>query len=164
MRENAIGIPKAISLTEIISGAKEAHKNNKTLMSFAEMLWRGIYEQIPYLDYNTEENLAKENDMLAGYTSVKGNPDICLALKDCLVKAGMPDCTATLRLVFPAFWFASKHSVLEPCQRKKNKEYLWAFDRKKHENAKNSYITEFEKHKTYVLSNLQIALDTKQNL
>ncbi|MEM4247230.1 MAG: hypothetical protein QXR48_02830 [Candidatus Woesearchaeota archaeon] len=164
MKENSIENQNAFSLAEVVSGAKKAHKDNKDLMPFANMLWRGVYEQMPYLNYNTEENLDEGNNTPKGYASVKGNPDICAALKDCLIKAGMPDCIATLRLVLPAFWFTSKYAALEPCQMKKNKEYLWVLNKEKHKNARNAYAAEFEEQKEYILSNLIIALDTKQNL
>ncbi|MEM4239728.1 MAG: hypothetical protein QXM31_01305 [Candidatus Woesearchaeota archaeon] len=164
METNAIKSPKAVSLAEVVSDVKAAYKDDKDLAPFAEMLWQCIYEQIPCLDYSTEEKPDEENCSPEGYAAAKGNPDICAALKDCLVRAGMPDCTATLRVVLPAFWFVSRQGVLETCQMRKNKGYLWALDREKHNNARSAYGAEFEAQKPYILSNLVIALGSKQNL
>ncbi len=157
---NAHARPTAISLAEVISAAKDAHKRGEWLDKCIKLLWRKLYEAVPALDYSHEENKIRDDRRIAG------NPDVCDALANILVSQGLPDCIGTQRLARPVFWIMSMHEALVSLQRDtgEKSDYLWYPVRRKYRRAKNKYAKAFTEYLPYLRTNLQFALEAKQNL
>ncbi len=160
MEANADTRPTAVSLAEIISAAKEAHRQGEELDKCIRLLWRKMYEAVPALDYSYEEYKIRDDRRIAG------NPDVCNALAEVLVRQGLPDCIQTHRLARPIFWIMSRHEALISMQRDPGEKscYLWYPARKKYRRMKNAYGRAFEEYLPYLRTNLQMALEARQNL
>jgi hypothetical protein len=150
----------AVSLAEVISNAKEAHKAGKELDKCIQLLWRRMYETVPALDYSIEEQKMRDN------RRIKGNPDVCNALAKVLVSQGVPDCLEAHRLAMPIFWIMSGHEALIAMQRDQGKDscYLWHPVKRKYRRMKGAYAKAFGEHLPYLRANLRIALGCEQKL
>ena len=153
--------PKAVSLAEVISGIKQAHKEGRNLDGHIRVFWRRIYETAPALDYSTEEQTRYARRIM-------GNPDFCNALAEVLISNGLPKCIETHCLSRPIFWLMRKHNALVAAQRDegegKGSIHLWYPRRQKFRRMKGAYAKAFDEYLPYMRANLRIALDRRQNL